>query len=47
MDSELNPQNFVAKLDNLVEPAPEPENAVLVDQSRLVQWAARPSHCSR
>ena len=38
MDRDLNPENLVVKLDNLVEPAPEPENAVLVDTSRLVRW---------
>lgn len=27
------------KLDDLVEPAPEPENAVLVDNARVVRWA--------
>ncbi len=27
------------KLDQLVEPAPEPENAVLTDNTRLVRWA--------
>lgn len=26
-------------LDDLVEPAPEPENAVLVDNARVVRWA--------
>jgi hypothetical protein len=28
----------VSKLDNLVAPAAETENAVLVDQSRLIRW---------
>ena len=38
MDSDLNPEHLVSKLDNLVAPAAEPENAVLVDQSRLIRW---------
>ncbi|HEY1915469.1 MAG TPA: hypothetical protein VGH27_07830 [Streptosporangiaceae bacterium] len=29
---------MVAKLDGLVEPAPEPENAVLADDARIVRW---------
>ena len=29
----------VARLDQLVGPAPEPENAVLTDNARLVRWA--------
>jgi hypothetical protein len=29
----------VAKIDSLVPPADEPENQVLVDQSRIVRWA--------
>jgi hypothetical protein len=28
----------VRKLDDLVAPADEPENTVLVDQSRLIRW---------
>jgi hypothetical protein len=32
------PENLIEKLDELVEPAPEPENAVLVDDSRVVRW---------
>jgi len=28
----------VARLDRLVQPAPEPENAVLTDDARLVRW---------
>ena len=39
MDPDLNPERLVGKLDDLVAPAAEPENAVLVDQSRLVRWA--------
>ncbi len=38
MDSDLNPERLVGKIDDLVAPAAEPENAVLVDQSRLVRW---------
>lgn len=33
-----DPENVVAKLDGLVEPAPEPENAVLADDARIVRW---------
>src|ERR1022692_2728439 len=39
MDPDLNPERLVGKLDDLVAPAAEPENAILVDQSRLVRWA--------
>src|ERR1019366_7593936 len=37
MDPDLNPERLVGKLDDLVAPAAEPENAVLVDRSRLVR----------
>jgi hypothetical protein len=33
------PEVIADKLDELVEPAGEPENAVLVDNARLVRWA--------
>jgi hypothetical protein len=36
--ADLDPEDPIAKLDKLVEPAPEPENAVLVDESRVVRW---------
>lgn len=32
------PDELVDKLDALVQPAPEPENAVLTDETRLVRW---------
>ncbi len=32
------PEEVVSKLDSLVEPAPEPENDVLVDEARVVRW---------
>jgi hypothetical protein len=32
-------EGIVEKLDELVEPAHEPENAVLVDDARVVRWA--------
>ncbi len=35
---EAAPAGLVDKLDLLVEPAAEPENAVLTDQTRLVRW---------
>jgi hypothetical protein len=38
MDPDLNPEHLANKLDDLVAPAAEPENAVLVDQSRLIRW---------
>jgi hypothetical protein len=38
VNANLDPEDLVAKLDELVEPAPEPENAVLVDESRVVRW---------
>jgi hypothetical protein len=33
-----DPEDLVARLDDLVPPAPEPENAVLTDNSRIVRW---------
>ena len=33
-----DPGELISRLDALVEPAPEPENAVLTDQVRLVRW---------
>ncbi|MEP7024317.1 MAG: hypothetical protein ABJB47_11060 [Actinomycetota bacterium] len=33
-----SPDDFVAKLDDLVPPADGPENAVLPDSSRLIRW---------
>ena len=30
--------DVVAKLDKLVDPAPEPENAILTDNARIVRW---------
>jgi len=38
MNPGLNPEHLVNKLDDLVAPAAEPENQVLVDQSRLIRW---------
>jgi hypothetical protein len=38
VNADLGPEDLIAKLDKLVEPAPEPENAVLVDESRAVRW---------
>lgn len=35
----MDPGDLVGKIDDLVAPAAEPENAVLVDQSRLIRWA--------
>lgn len=32
------PDELVDKIDSLVQPADEPENAVLVDESRIVRW---------
>ena len=32
------PEDLVERLDALVEPAPEPENAVLTDDARAVRW---------
>ncbi len=32
-------EEVVDRLDDLVEPAPEPENAVLVDEAQVVRWA--------
>jgi hypothetical protein len=33
------PEDLADRLDALVTPAPEPENAVLTDQARVVRWA--------
>jgi hypothetical protein len=33
-----NPDEIASKLDGLVEPAPEAENAVLTDEARVVRW---------
>lgn len=38
MEPDLNPEHLVRKLDDLVAPADEPENRVLVDESRLIRW---------
>jgi hypothetical protein len=38
VEPDLNPEHLVRKLDDLVAPADEPENRVLVDESRLVRW---------
>jgi hypothetical protein len=38
VESDLNPKHLVRKLDDLVAPADEPENTVLVDESRLIRW---------
>jgi hypothetical protein len=39
MASVPGPEDAITKLDGLVEPAPEPENAVLTDDARAVRWA--------
>jgi hypothetical protein len=33
------PDDVISKIDSLVPPAPEPENAVLTDESWIVRWA--------
>jgi hypothetical protein len=38
-DIERAPEQFVEKIDSLVPPANEPDNEVLLDESRLVRWA--------
>jgi hypothetical protein len=38
MEPDLSPEHLVSKLDDLVEPAAESENTILVDQSRLIRW---------
>ena len=38
MEPDLNPDHLVRKFDDLVAPADEPQNKVLVDESRLVRW---------
>ena len=32
------PGQIVSKIDEMVSPAPEPENAVLTDETRVVRW---------
>ena len=32
------PSEIVSKIDAMVAPAPEPENAVLTDETRVVRW---------
>ena len=32
------PEQVVSKIDAMVAPAPEPENAVLTDETRVVRW---------
>lgn len=39
MDLKREPEAIADHLDALVEPAAEPENAVLVDDARVVRWA--------
>jgi hypothetical protein len=34
-----DPKDFVSKLDAVVKPAPEAENAVLTDEARVVRWS--------
>jgi hypothetical protein len=38
VEPDPNPERLVRKLDDLVAPADEPENTVLVDESRLIRW---------
>jgi hypothetical protein len=38
VEPDLNPEHLVRKLDDLVAPADESGNRVLVDESRLVRW---------
>jgi len=33
------PDGVIGKIDAMVPPAPEPENAVLTDETRIVRWA--------
>jgi hypothetical protein len=39
MDARPEPEDLLERLDELVPAAPEPENAVLTDDSRVVRWA--------
>lgn len=39
MDAQPEPEDLLARLDELIPAAPEPENAVLTDDSRVVRWA--------
>jgi hypothetical protein len=38
MTPAAEPDDVLSKLDALVPPAPEPENAVLTDQTRVIRW---------
>jgi hypothetical protein len=42
-----DPDDIVSKLDALVEPAPEAENAVLTDEAGVVRWTGPYSRFSR
>ena len=33
-----DPEDLVTKLDKLVDPAAEPENAIMTDDARVVRW---------
>lgn len=37
-DRDREPADLLSKVDALVEPAPEAENAVFVDEARIVRW---------
>jgi hypothetical protein len=39
VDVPRDAEEVVGQLDELVQPAPEPENAVLTDNARVVRWA--------
>jgi hypothetical protein len=39
VDGPRDAEEVVGQLDELVQPAPEPENAVLTDNARVVRWA--------
>ena len=39
MDVPRDAEEVVGQLDELVQPAPEPENAVLTDNAQVVRWA--------
>jgi hypothetical protein len=38
-DAQHGPEELIDKIDDLVRPADEPENTILVDEARIVRWA--------
>ncbi len=39
MEPDADHEDVISRLDALIEPAGEPENAIITDDARLVRWA--------